>query len=76
MSPAPAPSCRYYGKSHAVLKYTGRLYDQYGNECALIFDAFAPCKMEVLGHAPDETRCPIALGHERRAREAAEAAYG
>jgi len=52
--------------SHVLLKATGKLYSQYGNECGVIFDAYAPCKMEVLGRVPDEARCPIARGYRRR----------
>ena len=57
--------CRYYGCSHAVLKIYGELAEQRGNECAVVFDSFAPCKMELLGHAPDETRCPRSLRYHQ-----------
>jgi hypothetical protein len=55
--------------SHTVLKAAGLLRSQGGNECAVIFDSFAPCKMERLGFDPDETRCPIARGYLRRTGE-------
>ena len=57
--------CRYYGKSHAALKVHGVLLDQLGNECAVVFDAHAGCKMEELGHTPDETRCPRSLRYHQ-----------
>jgi hypothetical protein len=58
-------ACRYYGKSHAVLKVYGVLDDQIGNECAVVFDCFSPCKMEQLGHAPDEKKCPRSLRYHQ-----------
>lgn len=68
-TPRSLPACRYYGMSHTVLKAAGLLRSQGGNECAVIFDSFAPCKMERLGFDPDETRCPIARGYLRRTGE-------
>lgn len=62
-------TCRFYGMSHAALRVFGVLHDQGGNECALVFDSFAPCKMARLDYLPDETRCPIARGYARRAGE-------
>jgi hypothetical protein len=69
-TPAPEPACRYYGRSHVLLKLTGLLVQLGGlrlrsNECAVIFDSHAPCKMEMLGYAPDARRCPIARSYER-----------
>ena len=58
--------CRYYGQSHAVLKIYGELAEQQqGNECAVVFDSFSPCKMELLGHPPDEARCPRSLRYHQ-----------
>jgi hypothetical protein len=57
--------CRYYGKSHAALKSMGVLLEQLGNECAVVFDCFSPCKMEQLGHVPDEKRCPRSLRYHQ-----------
>lgn len=67
MSPAlaPAPACRYYGRSHAILRMFGELVNQRGNECAVVFDSYSPCKMETLGYQPDETRCPRACTYQR-----------
>lgn len=50
---APPPRCRLYGKNGMF----GRLIPSGGDECALITDTYSPCKMEMHGHAPDETRC-------------------
>jgi hypothetical protein len=58
--------CRYYGKSHAALEAAGVLVDQHGNECAVVFTSFAPCKMEIDTFVPNETICPIARGYARR----------
>jgi hypothetical protein len=52
-------SCPFYGKSHAALQTAGVLMDQGGNECALIFDSYAPCRMEMAGLAPDWASCPL-----------------
>jgi hypothetical protein len=43
----------------------GELVDQRGNECAVVFDSYSPCKMETLGYQPDETRCPRACTYQR-----------
>jgi hypothetical protein len=60
---AEAPRCKYYGQSHIVFQRTGKLLGQHGNECALIFSSFAPCKMELAGAEPDEEFCPIVARH-------------
>jgi hypothetical protein len=51
--------CRFYGKSHIALRAAGVLMDQHGNECALIWNGFSPCRMEMQGQAPDEATCRI-----------------
>jgi hypothetical protein len=57
--------CRYYGCSHAALKVCGVLLDNLGNECAVVFDSNANCKMEELGYPPDESRCPRSLRYHQ-----------
>ena len=51
-------NCRFYGKSHMIYQKTGNLWDQHGNECAIIFDRFAPCELEIKGVAVEESECP------------------
>jgi hypothetical protein len=46
-------SCPFYGKSGIG----GVLMDSLGNQCALILDAHAPCRMERAGETPNWTRC-------------------
>jgi len=58
--------CRFYGNSNVVLKRTGQLFSSGGNECAVIFDAYAPCKMEMAGIQPDESMCPLAEKYLRQ----------
>jgi hypothetical protein len=50
-------SCRFYGKHSAL----GALVDSHGNQCALITEAFSPCRIETNGLRPDETSCALAL---------------
>lgn len=65
--PATTPACRFYGRSHVVLKAAGILFDQHGNECAAIWDSYSPCRMRtLLRRDPDENVCPIARGFLRR----------
>lgn len=52
-------SCRYYGKHWAGTDFG--LIDSGGNQCAAITRAYAPCRMEVQGAAPDETTCGLAI---------------
>jgi hypothetical protein len=56
--------CRYYGMAHVILASTGRLVSQLGNECAVVFDAYAPCKMEIGGLYPDEQACDLAQNYK------------
>lgn len=56
-------SCPFYGKSHAAFWNFGILWDQHGNECALIDECFAPCETEMAGQQPDWPSCPL-NGHE------------
>jgi hypothetical protein len=49
-------SCEFYGY-HAIpaMRVLAR---SGGNQCALVTSAFAPCKMELAGRAPDWPLCP------------------
>ena len=63
----PKPKCRFYGMSNVALNTWGTLVSTGGNQCAVIFDAHAPCKMEMAGMLPDEGCCPLAeryLNHQ------------
>ena len=51
-------SCRFYGKCWAGSSFG--LVDSLGNQCGAIRRAHAPCRMEILGSAPDETVCALA----------------
>lgn len=51
-------SCKFYGKHWAGSDFG--LVDTLGNQCGAIRRAHAPCRMEILGSAPDETVCPLA----------------
>ena len=53
-------SCRFYGKHWAGSTFG--LVDQCGNQCAMIIGAYSPCALEINGHTPDETVCPLAEG--------------
>jgi hypothetical protein len=65
--PAGHPGCQYYGNSHYVLHSTGNLLTSGGNECAVIFTSYAPCKMEIAGAQPDQAVCPLAEEYTRLA---------
>lgn len=56
--------CRFYGR-HA-LRQVHELVDTHGNQCALIFEAHSPCRMEDAGQEPDLERCELngSLRHE------------
>jgi hypothetical protein len=58
----PKHTCRFYGCSNSALRLFNIQEPTYGNQCAAIMDAHAPCKMETLRKAPNETKCPIARG--------------
>lgn len=53
-------SCRFYGKSNLIFQRMRALHSTGGNQCALIFDAHSPCRMEIEGETPDEEVCPLA----------------
>lgn len=57
----PDIGCRFYGRSHAALESFHVLWDQGGNECALITTSYSPCRMERLGLPVIEYLCPIAI---------------
>jgi hypothetical protein len=53
--PKERPPCPFYGfHSHGQL-----MVDQSGNECALIFDRFAPCQMDVWNETPNWRYCSM-----------------
>jgi len=49
-----APDCRYYG-------YSPQGMPTWGNQCALVTTAHAPCMMEIAGERPDALRCDRVL---------------
>jgi hypothetical protein len=48
-------SCPFYGKNGMF----GRLIDQGGNQCGIIFRSYPPCQMEVAGLRPDFAACVL-----------------
>jgi hypothetical protein len=58
--------CRYYGMSNVFLRSTGELMGSGGNQCALILEAHAPCRMETAGFPPDESVCPLAVRYSEK----------
>jgi len=58
------PNCPFYGhqfyptRSRAAKAPPFILFDSRGNQCALIVDAFSPCKLEIDGRPIDWTTCP------------------
>lgn len=52
-------SCKFYGKHWAGSSFG--LVDSLGNQCGAVRRSYAPCRMEVLGVAPDETQCALAV---------------
>jgi hypothetical protein len=47
-------NCRFHGHAH------GAAFPTLGNQCGAIFEAHAPCKLELAGAAPDEQACDLA----------------
>ena len=50
-------ACPFYGM-HAVPEMR-LLVSQNGNQCALILDAYSPCRMEMRKETPDLSRCEL-----------------
>jgi hypothetical protein len=53
------PQCLFYGKHAALVDSPsgGVLTESGGNQCALIIESYAPCKLELAGHAPVLENC-------------------
>jgi len=51
------PKCPFYGFYQALT--ASIMVDSYGNQCGLIQDAYAPCKMETAGQIPSWNECPF-----------------
>ena len=49
------PRCPFYGFNGMY----GAFHDSGGNQCGLIIDSFAPCKMEFNGDEFDFTKCSL-----------------
>lgn len=47
--------CKFYGHAAAI----GTLFPTGGNQCALVTNAHAPCRMEMEGQEPNWERCPL-----------------
>ena len=50
-------SCKFYGAAAAAVLNT--LIESGGNQCALITEAHAPCRMETAGLDPDLEACEL-----------------
>jgi hypothetical protein len=50
-------NCPFYG--HHASRATRTLIPSSGNECALIVEAYAPCRMENAGTEPDLEQCEL-----------------
>ena len=54
--PTPiCPRCPFYGYAARM----GIFMSTEGNQCALVTESHAPCRMEVDGSTPDLDRCPL-----------------
>lgn len=51
--------CPFYGKHAALVNSPsgGLLAESGGNQCALIIESYAPCKLEIDGLAPELENC-------------------
>jgi hypothetical protein len=58
--PTNNADCRFYG-CHAIVSMQV-LAESGGNQCALITNAYAPCRMEIEGNPPDWSKCPLNIG--------------
>jgi hypothetical protein len=58
------PACPFYGLTLVLIATSPDTVRQLvstpsgGNQCGLMTDSFAPCRMEVAGHAPEWRECP------------------
>jgi hypothetical protein len=50
-------NCKFYG--YTALRRNGELVATHGNQCALLYEAFAPCRMETAGETPDLEKCEM-----------------
>lgn len=57
MNQPTAGKCRYYG--YAALERNRELVASHGNQCALIYNAHSPCRMEIEGDEPDLENCEL-----------------
>jgi hypothetical protein len=69
-----AGGCKYY--AHSAHPSMGLLVSNPGsNQCAMIWEAHAPCVMETHGQAPDLARCPLRAEHNFTTRDTAMQTY-
>ena len=57
-------NCPFYGRALFLSQILNRdppfvLFDQAGNQCALITASHSPCRMEMEGETPDWRVCPL-----------------
>lgn len=53
----PRHRCPFYGFHYSGFQKV--FMDSEGNQCAIIMQAYAPCKMEFRGQTPDWDKCPF-----------------
>lgn len=53
----PIHGCPFYGKCAFVTHRA--IVDSYGNQCALITERYAPCRMETAGGTPSLAACEL-----------------
>lgn len=61
LTPKQRPACPFYGFFMGM--------DQEGNQCALIYDSYSPCPVEMKGQTPDWSKCPFNNEENKKALE-------